>query len=390
MKINNMPPRMLFVINEGYFFVSHRLALAKAAKAAGWDVHIAAPDDHVWAPSDFSSKDIEVEGFKFHAIPLSRRGKNPLKEIITFLSIFFLYRKLRPTLVHHITIKPNLYGGIAARLNRIPCSVYAFTGLGQIFSGNGTLASALRLVVIFLLRIALSHPNKKIIFQNKEDYNRFIKNKLVNEADSILIRGSGVNLQEFKFVPPPKETPLVILAGRLIWEKGIAEFVSAARLLHSKGIDAKFALIGDTKPSNPHSVPRETLEEWNREGIVEWWGFRKDMKSIIERSHIVCLPSTYGEGVPKILLEAAAIGRPIVSNDVPGCREAVIDGQSGYLVPPKDINLLANRLHDLIKDPDLIAEFGIQGRKLVEGSFDENSIALMTIEVYRSLLKGYK
>ena len=380
-----MSARLLFVINEAYFFLSHRLAVAKAAMDDGWEVHVAAPKEHVWAPPNFSVDELKKEGFIFHSIPLSRRGTNPLVEIKTFFSLLKLYQKIRPDIIHHITIKPNLYGGLAARLTGIPSVVFAFTGLGQIFIDRGLKAYFLRAIVKALLGISLNHSNKKIIFQNMDDQENFINLRIISRESSVVIRGSGVDLDKFSFTPITKGTPMVVLASRLIWEKGVSDFVSAARLLHKKNIKARFILVGDTQPSNPRAVPKSVLETWVRENIIEWWGYRSDMTSILSQCHIVCLPSIYGEGVPKILLEAAAVGRAVVSNNVPGCREAVIDGVSGYLVPPKDIDALADRLYELIKNPDLADRLGREGRQFMEDAFDEHSIASTTLMVYRSL-----
>ncbi|MDA0654182.1 MAG: glycosyltransferase family 4 protein [Proteobacteria bacterium] len=382
-------PRLLFVLNEAYFFLSHRLPVAERARAEGWEVHVAAPPDHVWAPPGFSVADLEAQGFIFHPIPLSRRGTNLFGEARTFLALWRLFVRLRPNLVHLVTIKPNLYGGLAARLARVPSVVFAVTGLGQVFVARGARAAMLRAVVRGLLRIALGHPNRRVIFQNHDDFRTWVDAGIVPPDAAMVVRGSGVDLAAYRAGPPPPGAPLVVLASRLIWEKGVQAFADAARLLRSEGVEARFALVGDTQPSNPRAVPAAILDAWQRDGVVEWWGYRGDMAAVLAESSIVCLPSTYGEGIPKILLEAAAAGRPIVTNDIAGCREAVEDGITGWLVPPGDGAALAARLRDLIENPGRAADFGAAGRDLAEREFSDDAIAAATVEVYRMLASRY-
>jgi glycosyltransferase involved in cell wall biosynthesis len=381
-----LPRRILFVLNEAYFFMSHRLALAQAVQAAGMEVHVAGPSDHVWAPSGFSTAEIEKQGFQFHEIPMSRRGVNPIVELRTFLALIFLYRKLRPDTVHHFTIKPNLYGGLAARIARVPMVIFSVTGLGHVFVGSGWFAVTRKTIVSALLKISMGNPRSRAIFQNPDDRHQLVAANIVKSESTWLILGSGVDVGEFTATPIPENgNPLVVFCARLIWEKGVGEFVEAARILKKDGIVARFALVGDTKPSNPRAVPRETLEAWDREKTVEWWGFCANMTDVLAQSQIVCLPSTYGEGIPKILLEAAASGRAIVTTNIAGCRESVADGISGFLVQPGNVSLLAAKLRTLIDDPGLAAQMGREGRKLAEEKFDVRQIVSATLKVYGEL-----
>lgn len=380
-------PKLLFVLNEAYFFLSHRLPVAQAAQAAGFEVHVAAPADHVWAPDGFSTTKIEKQGFVFHPIPLSRRGTNPIMEIRTFVALWRLYRQLRPAIVHHLTIKPILYGGIAARLARVPFVVYSVTGLGQIFTGAGIVPASRRAMVVALMRRSMRHLNSRVIFQNSTDRDHLVARDVVKLSDTRLILGSGVDVDRFRATEAPETgEPIVVLCSRLIWEKGVGEFVEAAQTLLAQGVVARFVLVGDTNPTNPHAVPRDTLESWVRDGLVEWWGFREDMEVVLSESHVVCLPSSYGEGVPKILLEAAASARPIVATDIAGCREAVEDRVSGLLVPPQDPPALADALRWLIEDRDLRTRMGGAGRALAEAKFDERNTAAATVHVYEELV----
>lgn len=379
-------PVLLFVVNEAYFFVSHRLAIAQAARGAGFSVHVASPLDHVWAPDDFRIGTLADHGITHHPIPLSRRGTNPFNDARTFAALFGLYRRLRPDIVHLLTVKPVLYGGLAARLAAVPAVAATITGLGQIFVAKGVRGSLLRACATTAYRLATSHVNAKVMFQNPEDLTRLTSLGAVCRSRTALIRGSGVDLTEFSPKPEPEGTMQVILPARMIWEKGIAEFVGAARQLKSEGIDARFALIGNTSPSNPSAVPEERLHQWADEAVVEWWGRREDMPDIMAQSHIVCLPSKYGEGVPKVLIEAAAAGRAIVTTDIPGCREMVRHDVNGLLVPPGDSQCLAKALRCLLSDPIRRARFGKAGREMAAAQFSIEQVVGSTLAAYDELL----
>ncbi|MDP6563654.1 MAG: glycosyltransferase family 4 protein, partial [Alphaproteobacteria bacterium] len=285
------PPILLFVVNEAYFFVSHRLPIALEARRQGYDVHIAAPADNVWAPEDYSIAELAKSGLTFHEIPISRRGTHPLQELRTFLALLRLYRHLRPDIVHHLTIKPNLYGGVAARLTGVPAVVYAVTGLGQMFVATQGPLLFLRPMVLGLLRFAMRHRNARVILQNKSDRDFLVGNGVVAMSGTVLIQGSGVDLTAFRPAPEPPGDPVVILPSRLIWEKGIQEFADAAKRLRQQGVRARFALVGNTHPSNPRAVPEAQLRAWDESGDVEWWGRREDMPKVMAESHIICLPS---------------------------------------------------------------------------------------------------
>jgi len=380
--------RLLFVTNESYFFVSHRLPVGLAAKAAGFDVHIAAPADHVWAPADFSVDALGEYGFTFHPIPLSRRSRNPAREAATLVALVRLYRSLSPDLVHHMTVKPILYGSLAARMTRVPAVVNLVTGLGQLFVARGGLSPVLRSLAITGYKIARGHPNAWTMVQNHGDLEVLTQAKAINPARATVVPGSGVDLGAFPPSPDPGGTPVVVMPARLIWEKGVQAFADAARSLKAEGVEARFALVGGTQPSNPRSVPEQTLRQWEAEGILEWWGHRSDMPEVLSESHIVCLPSTYGEGVPKILLEAAASGRPTVAADIPGCREAVRHGETGLLTTPGDGTALTQALAALIKDAALRRTYGAQARVLAEAEFSDTLVADRTMAVYKKLLQN--
>jgi glycosyltransferase involved in cell wall biosynthesis len=372
-------PRLLFVINDAAFFLSHRLPVADAARGAGFDVHVATPASR---PADR----IRELGFTYHSVGLTRGGTHLLRELLSLLQLIRLYRRIRPDIVHHATIKPVLYGGFAARLAAVPASVSTITGLGHIFSGTTRKTQLLRGVVRLLYRVALAHKKSTVIFQNPDDLAGFVNGGLVRTQQAVLIRGSGVDLDEFRITPEPMGDVRVVLASRMLWSKGIREFIEAAALLRGEGVTARFALVGGTDPSNPSAIPEAQLRAWHDAGVVEWWGFRTDMPEVLAGSHIVCLPTTYGEGVPKVLIEAAACGRPVVTTDASGCREIVVDGENGFLVRPRDPAAVAAALRQLIEDMGLRHRMGTRGREIAREGFSVETVTRKTVEVYRNLM----
>lgn len=374
-----MALRLLFVVNDAGFFLSHRLPLAQAARDEGYDVHVATPDDQ-------SSVVIQSRGFVFHPIPIARRGMHPLVELRSIRALRQLYRELAPDIVHHVTIKPVLYGGIAARLAGVPAVVNAVTGLGYIFISRGVKSAILRRLVKATYRFALRQARTRVIFQNPDDMALFEGEGLVRPSDAVLIRGSGVDMAVFLPRPEAVGIPIVLLASRMIWDKGVAEFVEAARLLHDQGITARFVLVGGPDSGNPSTIPQAQLEAWQKAMPVEWWGIRVDMPQVFAESHIVCLPSYYGEGIPKVLIEAAACARALVTTDTPGCREIVQHEINGLLVPPRDAYALAKAIRQLLQNPELRAQMGRRGREIAMTDFSLQTVIDQTLGVYRDLL----
>jgi len=373
------PPKLLFTVNDAGFFLSHRLPVAQAASAAGYSVHIAtAPGPAVTRIRDL--------GFFHHPVPLSRRGLNPLAELGAIWSLARLYRRLRPEIIHQVTIKPVLYGGLAARLAGAPAVVSAVTGLGYVFIRRGWRANLLRLAIKTGYRCALRRRGVRVIFQNPDDREIFLSQAMAAAKDSVLIKGSGVDVTRFVPSPEPEDLPVVVLPARMLWDKGVGEFVEAARLLNKDKPCARFVLVGDTDDGNPTGITAAQLRSWLNEGAVEWWGFRSDMAAVLQQAHIVCLPS-YREGLPKSLIEAAACARPIVSCDVPGCREIARDGENALLVPPRDATALAKALAQLIGDAALRQRFGQRGREIVEAEFSLDRVIDETLGLYAALMR---
>lgn len=370
--------KLLFLVTEDWYFCSHRLPLARAAKAAGYEVVVAT---RVSAHADA----ITAEGFKLIAIGLRRSSRNPWRELRAILEIAGIYRRERPDLVHHVALKPVLYGAIAARLARVPAVVNALAGLGFVFASATLKARLLRPWVVGALRLSIDADGSALIVQNPDDRKMLVEAGVVSAARVRLIRGSGVDVGRFATTPEPGGTPLVMLPSRLLWDKGVGEFVAAAQLLRERGVAARFVLVGDSDPETSAAIPVGQLQAWQSGGAVEWWGRREDMPAVLASSHVVCLPSYRGEGLPKVLLEAAACGRPLVATDVPGCREIVIDGGNGLLVPPRDAPALADAIGRLLADPDLRAAMGRRGRELVEAQFSEERVVAQTLALYREL-----
>jgi glycosyltransferase involved in cell wall biosynthesis len=373
-------PVALIVVNVDWYFWSHRLPVARALREAGFEVVVAA------APERGFGDRIEGAGFRFVPLRMSRRSSSPAAEIAAFFELLRLYRKLRPDVVHHVAIKPVLYGSIAAQLSGLPAVINAIPGLGHVFVARGARARVLRFLVRIMYRVALAGRATRVIFQNPEDQASFVAGGLVSVHRSVLIRGSGVDVDQFVAAPPPEGVPLIVLASRLLWDKGVGVLVEAARELRRRGLVFRVALVGAPDHFNPNSISEEQLQCWQTEGVVEWWGIRADMADVLREASIVVLPSGYGEGVPKILLEAAASARPIVATDIPGCREIVRHGQNGLLVPPGSPEELAGALALLISDPECRERFGACGRALAVREFAEAVVVGQTLELYRDIV----
>ncbi|MBD8558628.1 glycosyltransferase family 4 protein [Pseudomonas lactis] len=374
-----MSPVLLFIVNDPGFFLSHRLPVAIGAQAAGYRVHVAS------MPGQAVDTIIKA-GFEHQELPLSRSGRNPVAEVRLIFAIWKLLWRLKPDVLHLVTIKPVLYGGIAARLAPVKGVVAAISGLGFVFLSKGVKAALTRQVVSTFYQAALGKRNLRAIFQNPDDRDLLLGMGGLDASKVVMIRGSGVDLSLYSSVPEPEGVPVVCLAARLLLDKGVLEFVEAARILRAHGIEARFQLIGDIDPGNPATVSAAQLEDWRKEGLVELLGYRKDIAALFGAANIVVLPS-YREGLPKVLVEAAACARAVVTTDVPGCRDAIEPGVTGLLVPVRDAQALASQLQVLIEDPALRRKFGQAGRELAMRAFAIEEIVGQHLDVYRQLEK---
>ncbi|MFD4837250.1 glycosyltransferase family 4 protein [Achromobacter sp. NPDC058515] len=369
---------LLFVVNNPAFFMSHRVPVALAAQRAGYDVHVATMDGPAVA-------DIQALGMTHHPIPMTRSGKHPLQELGTLLALIRLFRRLRPQVVHLVTIKPVLYGGIAARLTRVPGMVAAISGLGFVFLSNSLKMRLVRSVVARLYRIALGHPNSRVIFQNANDRDLLKSLGAVRDDQVVIIRGAGVDLNAYGASPEPPAPPVVVtMVARLLRDKGVQEFVQAARLLRERGVPVTMQLVGGVDAGNPTSATEEDVQAWRREGCVQALGERSDVAALYSASHIAVLPS-YREGLPKSLIEAAACARAVVTTDVPGCRDAIEPGVTGLLAPVRDAQALADAIARLAGDTALRQAMGAAGRALAEREFDIERVARKHVELYDAL-----
>lgn len=373
------PRRLLFVVTEDWYFASHRLPLALAAKRAGYDVAVATRVDR---HADL----IRCEGIELIPLRRLRRSSlNPLRELAAIVELTRVMRRWRPSLVHLVALKPVLYGAVACRLAGVTARVNALAGLGFVFLADKPLAHALRPFVKGALRWTLGGARAATIVQNPDDRHLLVDQKLVDASHVRLIRGSGVDLTRFAAGAALATPPIALLMSRMLWDKGVGEFVAAARLLKTRGVAARFVLAGDPDTENPAAIPMGQLEQWRNDGVVEWWGHRDDTETVLAQSQIVVLPS-YREGLPKVLLEAAACGRPMIATDVPGCREVVEHGVTGLLVPPRAAEPLADAIADLLADPTRCAQMGQRARALAEREFGIETVIERTLGVYRELL----
>ncbi len=369
--------RLLFAVNNPAFFLSHRLPLALGAQRAGFEVHVATMDGA-------SVPEILRHGLAHHVIPMSRSGKHPIQEMRSIYALWKLFRRVRPDVVHAVTIKPVLYGGIAARLAGVPAYVAAISGLGFIFTKPGQGVDFLRLAATALYRLALGHPNSRVIFQNINDRDVLRKAGVVRPGQVVLIRGSGVDLDAFPATAEPDGPPVAIMAARLLLDKGVVEFVEAARLTAGHPSGLRWLLVGGPDSGNPASITETEFARWREEGLVECLGERSDIAALYRQSHIAVLPS-YREGLPKSLVEAAACARAVVTTDVPGCRDAIEPGVSGLLVPARDARALADAVARLAGDPQLRRQMGVAGRHLAEQEFDIRKVVQTHVELYQLL-----
>jgi len=370
--------RLLLSANTDWYLYNFRLSLAEAARRQGFEVVLVSP------PGQYVSE-LEQCGFGWQRWNLSRQGVNPLVELASLFSIAAIYRQQRPDLVHHHTVKSVLYGSLAARATGVPAVVNSITGRGYMYLSGSRKARILRRIVEPLYRLAFASTRSAAIFENGEDRRYFLRRGLVPEQRTWLIPGVGVDPERFAPGPEPPGTPVILLAGRLLWDKGIGVLVEAARILRAR-ISARVVLVGEPDSGNPATVDTTMLKQWHQEGVIEWWGWRSDMPSVYNQAHVVALPTAYGEGVPTALLEAAACGRPVVASDIPGCRDVIQEGVTGFLVPPNNPQALAEALERLALDSQLRSKMGAAGRLSVLENFTHERINAATLEVYRRIL----
>jgi glycosyltransferase involved in cell wall biosynthesis len=374
--------KIIYLVNVDWFFLSHRLPIALEVLKTGAEVWVITANTG-------RKEEIESYGFRFVDFPFSRRGTNLLFEILKLPRLYKLYKKIKPDLVHHVTIKPVIYGSLVARRLENVKVVNAITGMGFSFSEDEK-ATKISALVKKAYRIALNNKNVRVIFQNEKDLEVFLNEQLIEKDQATLIRGSGVNCSLFKPSQKKSDKKIVLLASRMIWDKGIKEFVEAAKIVKEQIPDVQFILAGTSDKGNPNVVSEKILLEWNKEGNVEWLGHVNDMVKLIQNSTLVTLPTYYPEGVPKILIESASTGKPIITTNRPGCNDIVKDNENGLLIPEKDSVALANAIMSLINNPQKMEELGKRGREMVLEEYSEDIVVSKTIDLYELLLEDFR
>jgi glycosyltransferase involved in cell wall biosynthesis len=368
--------KILLAANTDWYLYNFRMSLGKFLRDKGCQVIFVSPS------GPYSSRFAQLE---FQWIPwgLGRKSVSPISELRALNHLITIYRLQQPDVVHHFTMKPVLYGTLAARAANVPGIINCVTGLGYVWSSGDLKARALRPLLKTLFRMSLNNPKTRVVFENPGDQLFFIREGIVNETNAHIIPGVGVDVKKFEYLPEKDGMPLVVFPARILWDKGVGVLVEAVKLLSTR-IKVRVALVGRPDPGNPTSVEENLIDQWQAEGLVEYWGWKDDMIPVYQQCHIVALPSFY-EGVPTALLEAAASGRPIVATDIPGCREVVLDGVNGYLVSVNDPKALADALEKLLQDAELRRQMGLAGRQLILDKFTDQSVNERTWKVYETL-----
>ncbi|MBT3388804.1 MAG: glycosyltransferase family 4 protein [Chloroflexi bacterium] len=372
---------VLLVANWDWVLYNFRLPLASALEENGLSVILICP------PGKYTDS-IQQLGYQWQPWDLNRRSIAPWSEVISILELYKIYRQLKPIAVHHFTIKPILYGSLAARAADVPRVVNNFTGLGYLFSEARKAAFLRRIVLPILRRTLSSGSGFHTAFQNARDQAHLVSLGIVQESDTTLIPGTGVNLTQYKPAAQRENgtaPPVVIMAARLLWDKGVGEYVAAARAIRSRGIEARFLLAGEPDYGNPDSISDAMLAEWQHDDAVEVLGHRSDIPALLQGADIAVLPSSYHEGVPLFLLEAAATGLALIGSDIEGCRMVIEHGENGFLIPKKDTESLTQALTKLLSDPELRSEMGQASRRVAEIRFDQRLILKRYIQMYQEM-----
>lgn len=369
--------KLFIVVNHDWFFLSHRKEIGIAAKNAGWDVTVVSCNTGKF-------DEIESLGLKTTDLPINATGMNPIEEWKTFSFLWKLYKKEKPDVVHHVGLKTILWGGLAAKLTKVKGVVNAVSGLGVLFS-EGKLSLTAR-GILSVLRFSHRRKGIKVIFQNHEDEALLLNNHVTKKENVVFIKGSGVDLNKFAYVPVPNTSPIkVIFTGRMVKEKGVVVLSEAAEKLRKEFEDKVEFLLCGKLSDNPKAMKQEELEALCDGKYFQWLGHRTDVKELLEQSQIVAFPSYYREGVPKSLIEATAIGRPIVTCNSVGCKDTVEDGKNGFLIPIKDSNALAEKLKILFDDYGLRKRMGEESRKIAVRDFSLDIVIKKHLETYTSL-----
>ena len=378
MSKRHIDPKVLFVITEDWFFHSHFLDRAKYIASSGGTVGIA---------TRFSIHEEELRdlGFELFPINFSRRGLNPITEFITALKIRRIVRRFKPDIAHNIALKPVVTGTFGELLGRQGVVINALVGMGYIFTSTDTRASVVKPILSRILKFLLRSNSVHVVIENPDDLNSLVDEDFVRKSQISLIRGAGVDLIAFPLEPEATGPVVVTMVSRILRDKGVLEFINSASQLLAKMPEVKFQIVGEPDLGNPSAIEQSEIDSWESLPNVKYLGRRSDIADILKGSHIVCLPS-YREGLPKSLLEALSSGRPIITTDVPGCREVCEDGVNGLLIPARDSIALSDAIEKLAINPELRQAMGRAGRMRAESEFSSELVCTQTLDLYRRLM----
>tara|TARA_Y100000389_G_C17455560_1_gene517914 strand:- start:849 stop:1976 length:1128 start_codon:yes stop_codon:yes gene_type:complete len=372
-----MKKKIFFLSNLDSFFLSHRLDIGKKMLQKGYEVHIGTEF------TKYEKKFMKL-GFKTHKINFYRNSFNFLKNIHSIIQIFFLLKKNKPDILHLISLKPIIFGGVISFISPVKSLVLSITGLGSMFIDNNYFSKIRKSIFNFFYRIVFLYPNLRVILQNNDDLNYLVKKSKLKKKDVEIIRGSGVNLNLFKFSKISKGTLNILMASRIIRDKGIFEYIEAIKYLKKKKFNAKFLLIGDIDTENPSAISNSLIKDWERKKLIKYLSHQNNIKKYIKKSSMVILPS-YREGFPKILMEAAACGRAVITTNVPGCRDAIINKVTGIKVPVKNSHAIANAILKISKKRSILKKMGKSARIHAEKNFDINNVVSKHIYIYKKI-----
>ncbi len=378
--MNVVPRHLVYVITEDWFFASHFLDRAKAAVDKGYKVSVIT-----------RCRETAREFRKFGLAPIniefSRRGLNPITELLTIFQLRTILKRIKPDIVHNVALKPVVLGSLAAQFAGVQNIVNAPVGMGYVFTSEENRARILRPIVNALIRYSLGRQVRRVIIENNDDFNNLVAGGFAKNETVALIKGAGVDIEKFDCKPEPDGHVRVIMVSRLLRDKGVQEFIDAAKLVKARESTVQFVLVGDVDDGNPTSLTAEHLTDLRKSRDVTWLGARTDIAKLLAASHVACLPS-YREGLPKSLIEAASAGRPIVTTDVPGCREVVTHMVNGLLIQPRDVTALATAIEKLVNDPQLRQSMGKENRQKAESEYANEMIIAQTHGVYDSFYKS--
>ncbi len=378
--MNVAPKHLVYVITEDWFFASHFLDRAKAAVGKGYKVSVITRCRE-------TAREFRQYGLAPINIEFSRRGLNPITELITIFQLRMILKRIRPDIVHNVALKPVVLGSLAAQFAGVQNIVNAPVGMGYVFTSEENRARILRPIVNALIRYSLGRQVRRVIIENNDDFNNLVAGGFAKKDSIALIKGAGVDTEKFDYKPEPDGQVRVIMVSRLLRDKGVQEFIDAAKLVKARESTVQFVLVGDVDDGNPTSLTAEQLTDLRKSRDVTWLGARTDISELLAASHVACLPS-YREGLPKSLIEAASAGRPIVTTDVPGCREVVTHMVNGLLVQPRDVKALASAIEKLVNDPQLRQSMGEENRHKAESEYANEMIIAQTHSVYDSFYKS--